>query len=76
METGNTTEMYQVEVLRELAEATNKRGYDHMFASIPAYDGTNPSQFMEWLESLEQLCRISGRHIRDEAIGRSGKAMR
>ena len=31
---------------------------------------------MEWLESLEQLCRISGRDIRDEAIGRSGKAMR
>ena len=38
METGNTTQMYQVEALRELAEATNKRGYDNMFASIPIYD--------------------------------------
>ena len=60
MNTGNTTQICQVETLRELAEATNKRGYDHMFASIPIYDGTDPSQFMEWLESLEQLCRISG----------------
>ena len=35
MKTGNTTQVYQEEALRELAEATNKRGYDHVFASIP-----------------------------------------
>ena len=58
--------------MRDLADTTAKRAYDHMFAAIPIFDGTKPELFNDWLESIETLCEESGRDIRTEVMGRAG----
>ena len=35
--------------LHELANSTEQRNYDHIFASIPVYDGSNRDDFFPWL---------------------------
>ena len=62
----------QADVMRDLADNSAKRAYDHMFAAIPIFDGTKPEIFSDWLESIETLCEESGRDIRTEVMGRSG----
>ena len=39
-----------------------------MFASIKAYDGTNRRQFEEWINKIDQACRISGCDFRMQII--------
>ena len=39
--------------LKSLAELTQQRDFDHIFASIPINDGTNKEGFFEWVERLE-----------------------
>ena len=62
----------QADAMRDLADNSAKRAYDHMFAAIPIFDGTKPEIFSDWLESIETLCEESGRDIRTEVMGRSG----
>ena len=38
--------------LHELANSTHQRNYDHIFASIPVYDGSNRDEFFPWLDHL------------------------
>ena len=45
--------------------------FDHIFASIPIYDGSDREGFFPWLEHLEAACFYSGRNIKTEALGRS-----
>ena len=47
------------------------RNYDHIFASIPVYDGSNREEFFPWLDHLEAACYYCGRDIKTEALGRS-----
>ena len=36
--------------LHELANSTHQRNYDHIFASIPVYDGSNRDEFFHgWI---------------------------
>ena len=51
--------------------STYQRNFDHIFASIPIYDGSNREDFFPWLECLEAVCFYSGRNIKTEALGRS-----
>ena len=53
--------------LHQLANSTHQQNYDHIFASIPIYDGSN----REWLDQLEAACYYYGRYIKTEALGRS-----
>ncbi|MCG8626105.1 MAG: hypothetical protein MJE68_29420, partial [Proteobacteria bacterium] len=69
---NNDSLQEQVEAMRDLAEITAKRTYDHMFAAIPIFDGTEPELFGDWIESIETLCEESGRDIRTEVMGRAG----
>ena len=39
--------------LHQLANSTHQRNYDHIFASIPIYDGSNREEFFPWLDCLE-----------------------
>ena len=48
-----------------------KRNFNHIFASIPIYDGSDREGFFPWLECLEAACFYSGRNIKTEAVGRS-----
>ena len=57
--------------LHELANSTHQRNYDHIFASIPVYDGSNRDEFFPWLDRLEAACYYCGRDIKTEALGRS-----
>ena len=36
--------------LQQLATSTYQRNFDHIFASIPIYDGSNREDFFPWLE--------------------------
>ena len=57
--------------LHELANSTYQRNYDHIFASIPVYDGGNRDEFFPWLDRLEAACYYCGRDIKTEALRRS-----
>ena len=58
-------------VLQQLATSTHQWKYDHIFASIPIYDGSNREEFFLWLDRLEAACYYCGRDIKTEALGRS-----
>ena len=57
--------------LQQLATSTYQHNFDHIFASIPIYDGSDQEGFFPWLEKLEAACFYSGRNIKTEALGRS-----
>ena len=57
--------------LQQLATSTYQRNFDHIFVSIPIYDGSDREGFFPWLEHLEATCFYSGRNIKTEAFGRS-----
>ena len=57
--------------LQQLATLTYQRNFDHMFASIHIYDGSDREGFFLWLELLEAACFYSGRNIKTEALGMS-----
>ena len=57
--------------LQQLATSTYQINFDHIFASIPIYDGSDREGFFPWLECLEAACFYSGRNIKSEALGRS-----
>ena len=59
--------------LQQLATSTYQRNFDHIFASIPIYDGSDWEGFFPWLECLEAACFYSGRNIKTEALGRSAR---
>ena len=57
--------------LQEIAMSTYQCNFNHIFASIPIYDGSDREDFFPWLECLEAACFYSGRNIKTEALGRS-----
>ena len=57
--------------LQQLATSTYQRNFNHIFASIPIYDGRDQEGFFPWLECLEAACFYSGRNIKTETLGRS-----
>ena len=57
--------------LQQLANLTYQRNFDHIFASIPIYDGSDREDFFPWLECLEAACFYSRRNVKTEALGRS-----
>ena len=56
--------------LQQLAMSTYQCNFDHIFASILIYDGSDRG-FFPWLEHLEAACFYSGRNIKTETLGRS-----
>ena len=57
--------------LQQLVTSTYQRNFDHIFASIPIYDGSDREGFFPWLENLEAAWFYSGRNIKTETLGRS-----
>ena len=57
--------------LQQLATLTYQRNFNHIFASIPIYDGSDREGFFPCLEYLEAACFYSGRNIKTEGLGRS-----
>ena len=57
--------------LQQLTTSTYQCNFNHIFASIPIYDGSDREGFFPWLECLEAACFYSGRNIKTEALHRS-----
>ena len=57
--------------LQQLATSSYQCNFNHIFASITIYDGSDRGGFFLWLEHLEAACFYSGRNIKTEALGRS-----
>ena len=66
---ANETQEYQAEAMQDMAQANFQMKYDHMFAGIPMYDGTDPDSFDDWLYQIESLCELSHRDVRVELMG-------
>ena len=52
---ANETQEYQAEAMQDMAQANFQMKYDHMFAGVPMYDGTDPDTFDDWLYQIESL---------------------
>ena len=68
---ANETQEYQVEAMQDMAQANFQMKYDHMFAGVPMYNGTDPDSFDDWLYQIESLCEVSHRDVRVELMGRA-----
>ena len=68
---ANETQEYQAEAMQDMAQANFQMKYDHMFAGVPMYDGTNPDTFDDWLYQIESLCELSRRDVQVELMGRA-----
>ena len=66
---ANETQEYQAEAMQDMAQANFQMKYDHMFAGVPMYDGTDPNTFDDWLYQIESLCELSHRDVRVELMG-------
>ena len=68
---ANETQEFQVEAIQDMAQANFQMKFDHMFAGVPMYDGTDPDSFDDWLYQIESLCEVSHRDVRVELMGRA-----
>ena len=55
--------------MQDMAQANFQMKFDHMFASVPIYYGTDPDIFDDWLYQIESLCEVSHRDVRIELMG-------
>ena len=54
-----------------MAQGNFQMKFDHMFASVPIYYGTDPDTFDDWLYQIEPLCEMSHRDARTELMGQA-----
>ena len=66
---ANETQEFQAEAIQDMAQANFQMKFDHMFAGVPMYDGTDPDSFDDWLYQIESLCEVSHRDVRVELMG-------
>ena len=66
----------QQDVYNELTRANRDKANDVMFAVISTYDGVNREMFEEWIDELDQACRVSRCDFRTEIINKSIGAVR
>ena len=66
---ANETQEFQVEAMQDMAQANFQMKFDHMYAGVPMYDGTDPDSFDDWLYQIESLCEVSHRDVRVELMG-------
>ena len=55
--------------LQQLATLTYQCNFEHIFASIPIYNGSEREGFFLWLEHLEVACFYRGRNIKTLSLG-------
>ena len=65
------TQEFQTEAMQDMAQANFQMKFDHMFAGVPIYDGTDPDTFDDWIYQIESLCEMSHRDIRIELMGQT-----
>ena len=53
---NQAVQIAHMDALRSQAESTQYRNFDHIFASIPTYDGQIKKFFLKWVERLDRAC--------------------
>ena len=53
------SQISQQEAFHELTRASKDKANDTMFASIKAFDGRNRQAFEDWIDEINQACRVS-----------------
>ena len=63
------------QVLLDIVHASHQNTFQHIFATIPYYDGTG-GDVIAWLERIEAACLYAKRDLKQEALGHSrGKVL-
>ena len=65
----------QQDIYNELARAYKDKANEVTFAAIETYDGVDRRKFEEWIDELDQVCRISGCDFQTEIIKKSIRAV-
>ena len=66
----------QQEAFQELTRASKDKSNDVMFDSIKVFDGKNRQAFEDWINEINQACRVSDRDLRTEVFKKSTGAVR
>ena len=66
----------QQEAFQELTGVSKDKSNDSMFTSIKTFDGTNRQTFKDWIDEVNQACRVSNRGFRTELFKKSSGAVR
>ena len=61
----------QQEAFQELTRASKDKANDTMFASIMVFDGKNRQAFEDWINEINQACRVSDQDFRTEIFKKS-----
>ena len=59
------------ELIEELIKAQNRRDLDPALLAIPTFTGKDPSQCSDWIQRIRNVCKQSGRALRQELINKS-----
>ena len=60
----------QQEAFQEL-RASRDKANDAMFASIKVFDGKSRQAFEDWINEIDQACRVSNQNFRTEIFKKS-----
>ena len=61
----------QAVAYKEMTKTNKMRDDDTLFHSIEVYDGSNPTKFKKWIDSIDQATCITGRDLRKELLKKS-----
>ena len=61
----------QQEAFKELTRASKDKANNAMFASIKVFDGKNRQAFEDWIDEINQACRVSDQDFRTEVFKKS-----
>ena len=65
----------QQEAFQELTRANKDKANDAMFASIKVFDGKNRQAFEDWIDEIDQACRVSDWDFRTEIFKKSTRVV-
>ena len=70
-----TSQKSQQEAFQELTRANKDKVNDMMFASIKVFNGSNRQAFKDWIDKINQACRVSDQDFRAEILKKSTGAV-
>ena len=65
----------QQEAFQDLTKASKDKANDKMFTSNKVFDGRNRHAFEDWINEIDQACRVSDQDSRTEIFKKSTGAM-
>ena len=66
----------QAAAYKEMTKTNKMRDDNALFHSIEVYDGSNPTKFEKWIDSIDKATRMTGRDLRKELLKKSDGVVR